>query len=247
MAAQTQSVKARTGMAQAGKALVLYSGGQDSCTCLAWALDRFAQVETVGFSYGQMHKVELQARQNFRTAFRAAFPETATRLGEDHIVDLTGFGDIAQSALTGDVMEKRRKDGLPDTYVPGRNLIFLIAAAALADRRGVTALVGGMCETDYSGYPDCRRNTIDAMEETLRLGMGLDLPIQTPLMFLTKAQTWELAHDLGGDKLVDLIVEESHTCYAGDRDQRHAWGYGCGECDACELRRKGYDAWQAGQ
>lgn len=247
MAAQTQSGKAWAVKAQAGKALVLHSGGQDSCTCLAWALDRHAKVETVGFTYGQMHEVEMQARQNFRTAYRAAFPESATRLGEDHIVDLTGFGDIAKSALTGDVMEKRRADGLPDTYVPGRNLIFLIAAAALADRRGVDVLVGGMCETDYSGYPDCRRNTIDSMEETIRLGMGLDLPIQTPLMHLTKAQTWELAHDLGGDKLVELIVEESHTCYAGDRTHRHEWGYGCGACDACDLRRKGYDEWRAGR
>jgi 7-cyano-7-deazaguanine synthase len=134
--------------------------------------------------------------------------------------------------------------GLPSTFVPGRNLAFFVYAAALADRRGIEVLVGGMCETDYSGYPDCRRATLDAMEQALQLGLERGLEIATPLMRLTKAQTWALAHELGGDALIELILEDSHTCYLGERGERHAWGYGCGHCPACELRAKGYAEWR---
>jgi len=226
-------------------ALVLFSGGQDSTVCLASALARYDHVETVGFNYGQTHAIEMQTRLVYLEKYRQQFPENAKRLGQDHLVDLTGFGRISESALTGDVLEKRRADGLPDTYVPGRNLMFLIAGAALADRRGLQALVGGMCETDYSGYPDCRQNTMHAMEKVLELGMGLPLQIDTPLMHLTKAQTWALAMELGGQTLVDLIVSDSHTCYAGDHSHQHEWGKGCGVCDACQLRARGYAKWRA--
>jgi len=226
-------------------ALVLFSGGQDSCTCLAYALEQYDHVETIGFIYGQTHHVEIQTRTVFLQNYRQQFPEQAARLGDDHVLDISGFADISHSALTGAVATARRQDGLPDTYVPGRNLIFLIAAAALADRRGADVLVGGMCETDYSGYPDCRRNAMDAMETSIQLGMGLDIVIDTPLMQLTKAETWGMAMELGGHKLVDLIVSDSHTCYAGDRTQLAAWGYGCGVCEACTLRAKGFAVWQA--
>ena len=227
-------------------ALVLFSGGQDSATCLAWALDRFARVETVGFDYGQRHAVEMQARLRVRDGMARVLPRYADRLGPDHVVDITGFGRIADSALTADRAIEMDARGLPTTFVPGRNLVFLTYAAALADRRGLEVLVGGMCETDYSGYPDCRRETMDAMQQALSLGLDKPVPIETPLMHLTKARTWALAHDLGGDALVRLIVEDSHTCYLGDRDHRHPWGYGCGTCPACELRAAGYDQWTAG-
>ena len=227
-------------------ALVLFSGGQDSATCLAWALDRFARVETVGFDYGQRHAVEMQARLRVRDGMARVLPEVADRLGPDHVVDITGFGRIADSALTADRAIEMDAGGLPTTFVPGRNLVFLTYAAALADRRGLEVLVGGMCETDYSGYPDCRRETMDAMQSALSLGLDKPVPIETPLMHLTKARTWALAHDLGGDELVRLIIEDSHTCYLGDRDHRHPWGYGCGTCPACELRAVGYDQWAAG-
>jgi 7-cyano-7-deazaguanine synthase len=231
---------------RADAALVLFSGGQDSSVCLAWALERYARVETVGFDYGQRHVIEMEARQSVRRQMAQRFPHWAERLGEDHVLDLTGFGAVAQSALTADVAIEMTERGLPSTFVPGRNLVFLIYAAALADRRGLGALVGGMCETDFSGYPDCRRDTLDAMQQALNLGMDRDFVIETPLMKLTKAETWALAKTLGGEDLVDLIVVESHTCYQGDRGELHAWGHGCGECPACELRQRGYEEWDAG-
>lgn len=230
---------------RADAALVLFSGGQDSSVCLAWALERYARVETVGFDYGQRHVIEMEARQSVRRQMAQRFPHWAQRLGEDHVLDLTGFGAVAQSALTADVAIEMTERGLPSTFVPGRNLVFLIYAAALADRRGLGALVGGMCETDFSGYPDCRRDTLDAMQQALNLGMDRDFVIETPLMKLTKAETWALAKTLGGEDLVDLIVVESHTCYQGDRGELHAWGHGCGECPACELRQRGYEEWDA--
>lgn len=229
----------------ARSALVLFSGGQDSATCLAWALERYARVETVGFDYGQRHAVEMRARLNVRDGMAEILPGWAGRLGPDHVVDLTGYGRIADSALTTDRAIERDSRGLPTTFVPGRNLIFLTCAAALADRRGLEALVGGMCETDCSGYPDCRRDTIDAMARTLSLGLDKRVVIETPLMALTKAGTWALAERIGGQALVDLIVEDSHTCYRGDRALRFGWGYGCGDCPACELRAAGHAEWAA--
>jgi len=226
-------------------ALVLFSGGQDSATCLAWAVERFARVETVGFDYGQRHAVEMQARLEVRAGLAGLRTEWAARLGPDHVVDLTGYGRIAESALTAERAIELDARGLPTTFVPGRNLVFLTVAAALADRRGLDVLVGGMCETDYSGYPDCRRDTIDAMARALSLGLDKSVVIETPLMALTKAETWALADRIGGPGLVELIVEASHTCYRGDREQRHAWGYGCGDCPACELRAAGYGEWMA--
>ena len=229
----------------AASALVLFSGGQDSATCLAWALDRYERVETVGFDYGQRHAVEMQARLAVRAGMAGAMSDRAGRLGEDHVVDLTGYGAIAESALTADKAMEMDARGLPTTFVPGRNLVFLSVAAALADRRGLDVLVGGMCETDFSGYPDCRRDTIDAMERALSLGLDKPVRIETPLMALTKAETWALADRIGGDPLVELILEASHTCYRGDRSERHAWGYGCGDCPACELRARGHAEWVA--
>lgn len=226
-------------------ALVLFSGGQDSATCLAWALDRYARVETVGFDYGQRHAVEMQARLELRAGMPALREDWAGRLGPDHVVDLTGYGRIAESALTAERAIELDARGLPTTFVPGRNLVFLSVAAALADRRGLEVLVGGMCETDYSGYPDCRRDTIEAMARALSLGLDRPVVIETPLMALTKAETWATAERIGGPALVDLIVEASHTCYRGERDRRHAWGYGCGDCPACELRAVGYGQWAA--
>ncbi|MES2835774.1 MAG: 7-cyano-7-deazaguanine synthase QueC [Pseudomonadota bacterium] len=224
-------------------ALVLFSGGQDSATCLAWALERYERVETVGFDYGQRHAVEMDARLAVRAGMVNVLPQRADRLGPDHVVDLTGFGAIGETAMTSDRAIEVDARGLPTTFVPGRNLIFLTAAAALADRRGLDVLVGGMCETDFSGYPDCRRDTIDAMSRALSLGLDKPVPIETPLMALTKAETWALAHRIGGQALVALIIEDSHTCYLGDRTHRHAWGYGCGACPACELRAAGYREW----
>jgi 7-cyano-7-deazaguanine synthase len=224
-------------------ALVLFSGGQDSAVCLAWALQRFTRVETVGFDYGQRHAVELDARQRVLSGIRRLFPDAATRLGEDRLIDITAFGAIGDTALTAEREIETTERGLPSTFVPGRNLIFLTYAAALADRRGLGALVGGMCETDYSGYPDCRRESLDALQTALNLGMDQTFRIETPLMRLDKAATWALAKRLGGEDLVELIVEDSHTCYRGVRGERHAWGYGCGTCPACELRARGWDAW----
>jgi 7-cyano-7-deazaguanine synthase len=226
-------------------ALVLFSGGQDSTVCLAWALERYGWVETVGFDYGQRHGVEMAARDTVRAALAQRFPRWAARLGPDHRLDLRGFGAVAESALTAHRAIEMTARGLPSTFVPGRNLVFFVYAAALADRRGLLRLVGGMCETDYSGYPDCRRDTLDAMQAALNLGMEQGFTIETPLMRLTKAQTWALAKTLGGEPLVDLILEDTHTCYLGDRGRRHAWGYGCGTCPACELRQGGYHDWNA--
>ena len=226
-------------------ALVLFSGGQDSSVCLAWALARFSVVETVGFDYGQRHAVELEARPLLRAAIARLFPDWAVRLGEDRVLDIRGFGAIGHSALTAERAIEITDRGLPSTYVPGRNLVFLAYAAALADRRDLKALIGGMCETDYSGYPDCRRATLNAMEGALRLGMERDFPILTPLMAKTKSQTWAMAKGLGGEALVDIIVEHSHTCYLGRRDTLHDWGYGCGACPACELRANGWSDWTA--
>jgi 7-cyano-7-deazaguanine synthase len=228
-------------------ALVLFSGGQDSATCLAWALERFERVETVGFDYGQRHSVEMQARLDVRAGMLRVLPQWAERLGPDHVVDLTGYGRIAESALTAEKAIELDARGLPTTFVPGRNLVFLAVAAALGDRRGLDVLVGGMCETDYSGYPDCRRDTLQAMGQALTLGLDKPVQIKTPLMALTKAQTWDLAHGIGGSALVDLIIEASHTCYRGTRDLRHDWGYGCGDCPACELRAVGHRAWADGR
>lgn len=229
----------------AQSALVLFSGGQDSATCLAWALERYPRVETVGFDYGQRHLVEMQARLQVRFGMATALPQWADRLGPDHVVDLTGYGRIAESALTTDRAIALDARGLPTTFVPGRNLVFLTCAAALADRRDLEVLVGGMCETDYSGYPDCRRATIDAMAVALSLGLDKPVVIETPLMTLTKADTWALAEKIGGAPLIDLILEHSHTCYRGDRQHRHAWGYGCADCPACELRAAGHTQWLA--
>jgi 7-cyano-7-deazaguanine synthase len=225
---------------RAEKALVLFSGGQDSTTCLAWALDRFAAVETVGFAYGQRHGVELDARPRILARLRAEFASWAPKLGADQVLGLDVLAEIGGSALTGDAAIEMGAKGLPTTFVPGRNLLFLTAAAALGARRGIRDLVAGMCETDYSGYPDCRRETIDAMETAIALGFGDPYVVHTPLMHIDKAETWALAERLGGTKLVDLIRDETVTCYRGDRVKRHEWGFGCGACPACDLRAAGY-------
>lgn len=227
-------------------ALVLFSGGQDSATCLAWALDRFDRVETIGFDYGQRHHIEMTARQSVRAAVVERFPAWAPRLGPDRVVDISGYGALAESALTREAEIGFSGDGLPTTFVPARNLVFLTVASALAARRAIPVLVGGMCQTDYSGYPDCREETIDAQARALALGLGREMRVETPLMHLTKAQTWALADRLGGAGLVDLIVEHSHTCYLGDHVTRHEWGYGCATCPACELRAKGWAHWREG-
>ena len=228
------------------KAIVLFSGGQDSTTCLAWALDRFAAVETVGFAYGQRHAAEMEARPRILAALLARFPKWAAKLGEDHVLSLDVLSEIGGSALTDDMKIEMAKNGLPTTFVPGRNLLFLTAAAALGMRRGAHDLVGGMCETDYSGYPDCRAETIEAMSRAIELGFAEKFIIHTPLMSLDKAATWALAEKLGGTALVDLIREETVTCYEGDRTHRHDWGYGCGKCPACELRARGFARYREG-
>ena len=225
-------------------ALVVFSGGQDSTACLAWALSRYRHVETIGFDYGQRHRVELDCREPIRTQLAQAFPDWAPRLGEDHLLDLGLLGQISDTALTEARAIEMQANGMPNTFVPGRNLLFLNFAAALAYRRGASVLVGGMCETDYSGYPDCRDNTLKALQVAISLGLGSPMTIETPLMWLTKAQTWALSETLGGCVLNELIIEYTHTCYLGDRSQRHAWGYGCGHCPACELRREGFTQYQ---
>ena len=228
-------------VAQPETALVLFSGGQDSTTCLAWALARFASVETIGFDYGQRHRIELECRARISERLHADFPEWRDRLGADHIVDLGVLGQISDTALTRDTAIAFEKSGLPNTFVPGRNLLFFTFAAATAYRRGARHLVGGMCETDYSGYPDCRDDTLKALQATLTLGMDRRFVINTPLMWRDKAATWALAQDLGGTALIELIREETHSCYRGDRSRRHEWGYGCGDCPACDLRRQGWE------
>jgi 7-cyano-7-deazaguanine synthase len=232
-------------------ALVLFSGGQDSTTCLAQALSKYLRVETIAFDYRQRHSVELQARLNVLSQIRAQFPQWADRLGEDHLLDLAVLGQVSETSLTRDTAFKMEASGLPNTFVPGRNLLFLTLAAALAYRRDLQVIVTGVCETDFSGYPDCRDDTMKAMQLALSLGMDRRFLIDTPLMWIDKAATWQLAHDLGeksgvpqgGDKLVSLIIEHTHTCYLGDRAHRHDWGWGCGACPACELRARGYARW----
>ncbi len=228
------------------RALLLFSGGQDSAICLAWALTKFEHVETIGFEYGQRHHVGLQARQNIRSCLTQQSPEWAKRLGQDHLLDLSILSELGSTGMTDEVEIKMTDTGLPNTFVPGRNLAFLVSAAALAYRRNIGVLVGGMCETDYSGYPDCRAEALEAQLKALQLGMETDFALETPLMSLTKAQSWQLADELGGDSLVKLINEHSHTCYIGKRDVRHEWGYGCSTCPACELRAKGWQDYKAG-
>jgi 7-cyano-7-deazaguanine synthase len=221
-------------------ALVLFSGGQDSTTCLAWALQRFDRVETIGFDYGQRHAIELSVRPTVLAKIRALSPEWDARLGEDHMIDLSLISKISDTALTSDTEIRMQANGLPNTFVPGRNLLFMTVAATVAYRRGLTVLVGGMCETDFSGYPDCRDDTMKALQVALNLGMDTRLRVETPLMWIDKKQTWEMAFEAGGQALVDLVRFETHTCYLGERGERHEWGYGCGKCPACELRARGY-------
>ncbi len=224
-------------------ALVLFSGGQDSAACLAWALDRFDRVETIGFDYGQRHRVELEVRAQFREGLTERFPAWAAKLGEDHLLDLSVLGAISDTALTAEAEIAFSDTGLPNTFVPGRNLLFLTFAGAVAYRRGIKHLVTGVCETDYSGYPDCRDDTIKAMQVALNLGTESRFVIDTPLMWIDKAATWAMTQDLGGEALVDLVIENTHSCYMGDRTRRHAWGYGCGACPACALRASGFERW----
>jgi 7-cyano-7-deazaguanine synthase len=235
-------------MKDTSTALVLFSGGQDSTACLAYALDNFAHVETLGFDYGQTHRIELDCRARLRQEI-AKISDWGPRLGEDHTLALPALAEIGGTALIASGSDsddmKKMKNNLPATFVPGRNLLFLTYAAALAYRRGLNVLVGGMCETDYSGYPDCRRDTLDALEASLNLGMETHITIDTPLMHIDKAETWEMAAQLGGEALVELTLEHSHTCYRGQREHRHDWGYGCNDCPACELRAAGYTKWSA--
>lgn len=240
----SSTVQSSRSLAPAG-ALVLFSGGQDSTVCLGVALDGYERVETIGFDYGQRHKVEMECRERVRSEIGKRLPEWGARLGPDHILDISSFGAIGDTALTSDAEIEMLASGLPSTFVPGRNLVFFTYAAALGYRRGLRVLMGGMCETDYSGYPDCREATLKALEQAIRLGTEVEFTLATPLMWLTKAETWALARELGGDAFVDLIVEHTHTCYRGDRGTRHAWGYGCGACPACGLRAKGFEQWQA--
>ena len=230
-------------MALHTSALVLFSGGQDSTTCLALALSKYERVETIAFDYRQRHSVELEARLRVLEQIKQQFPQWAHKLGEDHLLDLAVLGQVSETSLTRDVAFKMESSGLPNTFVPGRNLLFLTLAAALAYRRDLQVMVTGVCETDFSGYPDCRDDTMKAMQLALSLGMDKRFLIETPLMWIDKAETWELAQSIGGEKLVDLIIEHTHTCYLGDRTHRHAWGYGCGECPACDLRAKGFARW----
>jgi 7-cyano-7-deazaguanine synthase len=227
------------------KALVLFSGGQDSTTCLAWALARYPQVETIGFDYGQRHAIELEVRPRVLDRLRR-FPGWGDRLGADHSVSMRELAQLSDTALTQAAEIRMTARGLPNTFVPGRNLLFFTYAAAVAYRRDIRVLVGGMCETDYSGYPDCRDDALKAMQVALSLGMDQKFTVETPLMWLDKAQTWQLAHNLGGNELVDLIRDETHTCYLGDRTTAHDWGAGCGVCPACELRAEGWQRWSAG-
>ncbi|MDH3665583.1 MAG: 7-cyano-7-deazaguanine synthase QueC [Paracoccaceae bacterium] len=228
------------------RALVLFSGGQDSATCLAWALERFETVETIGFTYGQRHSVEMDQRPIFLDALRAGFPDWARRLGPDTVLDLAALGQVSETALTRETEIAMTEAGLPSTFVPGRNLIFLTYAATLAYRRGIRHIVTGVCETDYSGYPDCRDDTIKALQVALNLGMEARFVLETPLMWIDKAGTWALAERLGGAALVELIRDTTHSCYLGVRDREHDWGHGCGTCPACELRAKGWERYRAG-
>lgn len=229
------------------RALVLFSGGQDSTTCLAWALSRYDHVETIGFNYGQRHSVELTVRPHVLNKIRELHPEWASKLGQDHMIDLSFLGQISDTALTSNAEIAMQKNGLPNTFVPGRNLIFMQVASTIAYRRDLDILVGGMCETDFSGYPDCRDDTMKALQVALNLGMNTHLTIETPLMWIDKAATWQLAEEVGGKALVEMVRTETHTCYMGERDQLHEWGYGCGHCPACELRAHGYQEYKKHQ
>jgi 7-cyano-7-deazaguanine synthase len=233
-------------MIDSRSALVLFSGGQDSTTCLAWALDRFEQVETIAFDYRQRHRIELDQRLVVLQEMRRRFPAWAGRLGEDHFIDIGVLGQISETSLTRETAFRMEQDGLPNSFVPGRNLLFFTFAAAVAWRRGIRHLVGGMCETDFSGYPDCRDNTIKSLQVALNLGMDRSFVLQTPLMWLDKAATWGLAQQLGGEPLIELLLEHTHTCYRNERGQRNEWGYGCGECPACTLRKRGFEQWRKG-
>ena len=228
-------------------ALVLFSGGQDSATCLAWALDRYEKVETLGFSYGQRHSIELKCRETFLAKLKNQFPHWATKLNQDHLLDLSLLGQISDTALTQEKAIQMEKSGLPNTFVPGRNLLFLTFAAAVAYRRNLKIIVGGMCETDYSGYPDCRDDTIKALQVAISLGLDTRLVLETPLMWIDKAATWRLANELGSNELVELVKEDTHTCYMGDRSKRYDWGYGCNSCPSCDLRRVGYENFSIGK
>jgi 7-cyano-7-deazaguanine synthase len=227
-----------------GDAIVLFSGGQDSTTCLAWALDRFERVETVGFDYRQRHRIELDIRPGIFEAIRERFPQWASKLADDHLIDLGVLGQVSETSLTRDVEIAMQENGLPNTFVPGRNLLFMTFAATIAYRRGAKHIVTGVCETDFSGYPDCRDDTMKALQLALNLGMDTRFVVHTPLMWIDKAETWRLAHRLGGPGLVDLIREETHTCYQGERSL-HDWGRGCGVCPACNLRAQGYQRFAA--
>ena len=241
--AANDSQRARVGSSKEA-ALVLFSGGQDSTTCLAWALTRYARVETVGFEYGQRHHVEMDQRRVVRAEISRRFPAWTARMGPDHVLDVSVISRISDSALTQARTIALQSNGLPNTFVPGRNLVFLTLSAALAYRRSIHLLVGGMCETDFSGYPDCRDATIRAQQSALELGLNETMRIETPLMWSDKARIWALAQELGGDALVELIIEHTHTCYLGERGQRHPWGYGCEGCPACRLRAGGWERWQ---
>ncbi|ALS59863.1 7-cyano-7-deazaguanine synthase QueC [Pandoraea norimbergensis] len=226
-------------------ALVLFSGGQDSTTCLAWALSRYARVETLGFDYGQRHSVELECRTDVLAKMRQRFPHWAPRMGDDHMIDLSILGQISETSLTRETTIAMAANNLPNTFVPGRNILFLTIGATIAYRRGLRVLVGGMCETDFSGYPDCRDDTMKALQVALNLGMDQRFIVETPLMWIDKADTWQMAQDLGGNLLVETVREDTHTCYLGERSVLHPWGYGCGECPACQLRQRGYEQWRA--
>lgn len=226
-------------------ALVLFSGGQDSTVCLAWALERFDTVHTIGFDYGQRHSIELICRKTILDKIPSLFPQWAKKLKNDTLIDLKSLSAISETSLTRETEIKFNANGLPNTFVPGRNLLFFNYAAALAYRIGAKHLIGGMCETDYSGYPDCRENTLKALEQAINLGMGEAFEIHTPLMWVNKAQTWDMAKAIGGQPLVDLIINETHSCYKGDHTTKYAWGYGCGACPACDLRKAGFEAFQA--
>ena len=226
-------------------ALVLFSGGQDSTVCLAHALERYAHVETIGFDYGQRHLVELESRLHVRAQLLEKFQPWGARLGQDHVVDLSLLAQLSDTALTSEREIEMNAGGLPNTFVPVRNLLFFTVAASVADRRGLSVLIGGMCETDYSGYPDCRDNTLKSLQVAISLGLDKSMTIETPLMWLDKAATWAMTEQLGGEPLIEMVIEHTHSCYLGDREHRHAWGWGCGLCPSCDLRRKGYDAWLA--
>jgi len=224
------------------KALVIFSGGQDSAIVLAWALENFSSVETVGFEYGQRHEIELKARQTIRDKYQTIKKEWAARLGNDHVLDLVALGQISDTAMTREVEITKRDDGLPTTFVPGRNLAFLVMASALAIGRNASYLVAGMCETDFSGYPDCRQDVLDLQMDAICTGMVCTLDLKTPLMAMSKAESWTFAHSLGGDELVEIIRRDTHTCYLGERKKDHGWGYGCGVCPACVLRAQGWNS-----